>query len=317
MAISSLQYNTQFSRGIGFSSFSSSTTVNGNPYQQNAVCNPHSNPLNGNSGFPGGGVMLSSKAQMMMAMMSMFNSMLSGDFGGLMNMLNGFQGMQHPGACGNTNQGGGLVPAGNPGFGQSAKNAASQVGGLAAFNNPSIETVAPGQVKEMKAGETVRGSHGSVTTWNKDGRVTTDYQDPNGKLRHIEVKDGMISFDGGKPQKLENVGQLLKLPNGDVIGLGNNPGPNGKQLVRVVVADDVNKIKTEPASATNIYDVNMMQQQQTRMEGGGYSMNINAGSVCTPWGQSSYMNASMNYFMGFPVTHTIYGDQMMAYNGAK
>lgn len=311
MAISSVQYSTQFNRGVGYTSYSASTTVNGNTYQQN---NPYSNPLNGNSGFPGSGLMLSSKAQMMMAMMSMFNSMLSGNFGGLMNMLNGFQGVQHPGACGNANQGGGFVPAGNPGFGQPR---AAQAGPASALNNPNVPGVAPGQVKEMKAGETVRGAHGSVTTWNPDGKVTVDYKDPNGQAKHIDVKDGMVSFDGGQPQKLENVGQLLKLPNGDVVGLGNNPGPNGKQLVRVVMADDVNKIKTEPASATNIYDVNMMQQQQTRMEGGGYSMNVNAGSVSTPWGQSNYMNASMSYFMGVPVTHTLYGDQMMAFNGVK
>ena len=167
----------------------------------------------------------------------------------------------------------------------------------------------------MKAGQTARGANGSLVKWGKDGNVTIDYKDPNGKAKNVSVKNGMISFDGGKPQKLENTGQLLKLPNGDVVGLGNNPGPNGKNLVRVVVADNAKNIKTEPANATNVYDVDMMRKQQTTMEGGGISINMNSGSYATPWGMSNYMNTSISAFTGVPVTRTIFGDQLMKLTG--
>lgn len=289
------------------------------------ACDPakYNNFANGNAACCTSSVHLSSKAQMMMTMMGMFSSLLGGDFGRLMDMLGGFnpQGaMQFP------PNGGGFLPTGNPGFGQPRANASAPCGAAQnsaaardanALQNANIPGVSPGEVREMKPGETVRGANGSVITWHPDGTVTVNYQDKNGRPKDIRFKDGMISFDGGKPQKLENVGHILKLPNGDVFGLGHNPGPNGKELVRVVMADSVDKIRTEPANATNIYDVEMMQQQQTRMQGGGYSINMSAGSYATPCGIGSFLNANITALPSYLMSQTIYGDQFLRYSGMK
>jgi hypothetical protein len=139
----------------------------------------------------------------------------------------------------------------------------------------SIESSAPraprGKSTEMKAGQTMKAPNGSLVKWGKDGNVGIKYKDPNGKMRTVDVKNGMLSMDGGKPVKLENVGQILKLPNGDVIGLGNNPqGPEGKKLCRVVLADNADQISTDPADATNVYDIKMMQEKQTSTVSASY-----------------------------------------------
>lgn len=284
------------------------------------ACDPYPyNVTNGNSACGRSYLQLSSKAQMMMAMMGMFNSLLSGSFGQLMNMLGGFQ---PSGTAPFPPNGGGFLPSGHPGFGDT-RSATPNAGQSAsaqntkALRNANIPQVAPGDVKEMKPGETVRGANGSVITWHQDGTVTVNYQDKNGQSKDILFKDGMISFDGGPPQKLENTGHILKLPNGDVFGLGHNPGPDGKKLVRVVMADNVDKIRTEPANATNIYEVEMLQRQQTVMQGGGYSINLNAGSYMTPWGIGGFLNANIIAMPTYMVNQTIYGDQYTRYVGMK
>lgn len=249
-------------------------------------------PCNGNAG---GGIQLSSKAMMMMTMMGLMSSLMSGDFGSLMRMLS----PQNQSAMPMMN------PNVNPGFGQS-RSAQSMNGPQqpAPVDGSSAAPVGKGQVREMKPGETVRGANGTLLKWGQGGNVEMSYKDRNGQDKHVSVKDGMISFDGGQPQKLENVGQLLKLPNGDVVGIGNNPQAQGQKLVRVVMADNPQAIACEPANATNVYEIEAMQRKHTTYDGTAINVNVNAGSYCNPWGgQTNYMNTSINMFMGLPVDH--------------
>lgn len=236
---------------------------------------------------------------MMMQMSRMMNSLMGGGFGQLMNMFGpGFNG------CAS-------LRAGNPGFGQTRGTSSRP-----AVNGQNAAQATRGQARELKAGETVRGANGSLVRWGQDGNVDITYKDQNGQNKNINVKNGMISFDGGKPRKLENTGQLLKLPNGDVVGLGNNPQAQGQKLCRVVMADNVDQVKTEPASATNIYDVSEMQRRQTSMHGGGVSFNYSQGISSTPWGLHNYASASLSVFRGIPIT-TSWTEQLMQLVGAK
>lgn len=298
------------------------------PYHQHqgAVCRSNSGPRdlfrNANKGefnknycnsnsAAGGGIQLSAKAQMMMTMLSMMSSLMSGGFGQMMNMLGGLPGQG--------NQGGQMqgMPMCNPGFGQPRGACANQgANQMSSVNGANASQVAPGQVKELKAGETTRGANGTLLKWGEGGNVDMSYKDQNGQTKNVQVKNGMISFDGGAPQKLENVGQLLKLPNGDVVGIGNNPNSGNGNPVRVVMADKVENVKTEPASATNIYQVDEMQRRQTTMEGGGVSLNVNAGSFHSQFGETHYANASLNVFLGQPVTRC-FSELMMNLVGSK
>jgi hypothetical protein len=235
-----------------------------------------------------GGVQLSSQARMMLQTMRIRNSLGTGSLGGLMSMfgtarLNGRQG--------------GSLRSQRPRFGESRGAGRSSV-----VDGGNAPQAAHGQARELKAGETVRGANGSLVRWGQDGNVDITYKDSNGQNKNIKVKDGMMSIDGGKPRKLGNTGQLLKLPNGDVVGLGNNPQAQGQKLCRVVMADNVDQVKCEPASATNIYDIAEIERQQTRMQGGGMHLNYSQGASCTPWGCHSYASASLSVFRGVPVT---------------
>jgi hypothetical protein len=290
------------------------TTTSITNHQQNIFANAnrglYNNPNPWNSGT-GGGLQFSSKAQMIMTMLSMMNSLVSGDFGQMMNLLNGMNGQQMPQGYGPVQTTGGRpgqLPSEVPTFGTRVRGAQGP--------GATIPGTAPGQVKEMKVGQTAKGANGSVVKWGQDGTVTVDYQDKNGHNKHISVKDGMMSLDGGQPRKLENTGQLIEIPNGDVVGLGNNPGPRGKDLVRVVVADDVKKVRTEPASATNIYKVGHLEQKRTSLEGGGISLDVKMGSYGTPFGGASYLQASLSAFAGFPVTRSSFLP-MMSLVGSK
>lgn len=320
----------QVGGGRGFQRTTTTTTTTTTTQSHHTCPSNHSNGVgrglfandnqgrynNFNSGA-GGGVQLSSKAQMMMAMMGMMSAMMTGDFGQLMQMMNGMNGQQMPQGYGQVPTQGGPqgVPAGRPSFGGPRRTRA--VRNAQALNGANIPGMSPGQVKEMEPGQTAKGANGSVVQWGQDGTVNVSYRDKNGRQKQLSVKDGMITMDGQPPKKLENVGQLLKLPNGDVVGLGNNPGPNGKSLVRVVMSDNANHIKCEPASATNIYDIASMDPKETRYEGGGVSVNMNAGAYNTPMGSGSYMNFSISQFLGTPVTRLIPGPTTMAFGGVK
>jgi hypothetical protein len=256
----------------------------------------------------GGGAQLSSQAQMMMQMMRLMGSLMSGDFGQLMNML------QSPGRGAMNGRAGGQMLTGSPGFGQGRRAGGARR--RPAVDGRNASPAKRGQAREMKAGETVRGANGSLVKWGKDGNVDITYKDKNGQNKNINVKNGMMSVDGGKPSKLGNTGQLLKLPNGDVVGLGNNPQAKGQKLCRVVMADNVDQVKCEPASATNIYDIAEMDRQQTRMHGGGVSFNYSQGTTCTPWGMQNYASASLSMFRGIPVTSR-WTEQVMSLVGNK
>lgn len=314
------------SRGHFSVTTTTTTTYSSGPASPGCSPNPfaNANGYNSSNSAAGHGIQLSSRAQMLMAMMSIMNAMMSGDCGSLMNMLNGFNGMQMPGRGGPVPNQLGQIPAGYPSFGQRGGGTQSagprRTGGpqAAAFGGADAPRMAKGEVKELKAGQTARGANGTVVKWGQDGKVGIDYLDKNGQKRHIDVKNGMMSIDGGKPIKLENVGQLLKLPNGDVVGIGNNPnGPEGKKMCRVVMSDSVDNIKTEPASATNIYEIEQLQQKQTCREGGGFSFNLNAGSYSTPFGSGSFMNANFSLHPGILVNRTLLGDPTLHFAGVK
>lgn len=286
---------------------------------------------NGNCGCPSkaGGAhqahqtQFSAKAQMLMMMMSMMNQLMGGSFGQLMNSLNPNQGQMvgmnnnHPG-FGQSGFNPGFQMTGHQpqgGYGVGGARSGANVGGMQM--NPNAPRVAPGQVKEMKAGETVRGANGSQVNWGEDGSVNIGYKGKDGKLKRIHVKDGMMSLDGGKPVKLENTGQFLKLPNGDVVGIGNTQHNGKKQMVRVAVSDGTAQVPTSPPRASNIYDISQMEHKQTTMQGGGINMNFSAGSFQTPMGTANFMNASISAFAGVPVTQSFFGPQMMNLVGVK
>ena len=315
----------QISGGRGFQRTTTTTITTTTTYNQGGpqglFANANKGQYNNFNSAAGGGLQLSSKAQMMMAMMGMMSAMMTGDFGQLMQMMNGMNGQQMPQGYGPTQTQGGPpqnVPR-TPSFGRTKRGASpffsQPMNGVGGVNNKP--GMAPGQVKEMKPGQTARGANGTNVQWGKDGTVDISYRDKNGQNKKLSVKNGMLTMDGQKPVKLENVGQLLKLPNGDVVGLGNNPGPNGKSLVRVVMSDNVKNIKTEPASATNIYDIGSMDRKVTNYEGGGTSINFSAGSFHTPQGSGNFMNFSMSHFLGTPVTRVIPGPMTMAFGGVK
>lgn len=246
----------------------------------------------------GGGVQLSSKAQMMMTMLSLMSAFMGGDLGQLMNMLS-------------PQQGRGTLPASpqNPGFGTGRAAGRAAVGAL-----PQAK---PGEVKEMKAGQVARGANGSVVKWGKDGLVDIGYKDRDGRPKNIQFKNGMISLDGGPPQKLDNTGQFLKLPNGDVVGLGHNPKQDGsKDLVRVALSDSVDNVPVNPKGASNVYQVGLNEFSETRNEGVGISLNLSQGSFSTPHGGASFMNASISAFTGVPVTRN-FSEQFLRFSGVR
>lgn len=232
-------------------------------------------------------------------LMGMFGSLLGG-------LMNGLGAGQHP------------MAMENPGFGDKTRRAdSSRTRKIPMSQDASAPKVAPGQTKELKEGETVRGANGTLLTWGQGDKVDVKYKDKNGQTKTISVKDGMISFDGGAPKKLENTGQLLKLPNGDVIGLGNQNSANGgKDLCRVVMADNTDKVACSPPSATNIYDVEELERRYTSMEGGRISMNVTSASIPTPYGMANFASANIDVFLGHPVTRA-YSEQLMRLTGAK
>jgi hypothetical protein len=310
-------------------------------------CNAY-NPAQNNSG-----IQLSSKAQMLMRFMGMMGQLMGGPFGELMSGLGvGGPGAQNQGQMqpfSNNHPGfgqprNGMSPGNNL---QQALNRATRPGNYnpaprrGAFNamnsllgprpgslsrvakraTASMNANAPqaprGKATEMKAGQTMKAPNGSLVSWGKNGNVGIKYKDPNGQMRTVDVKDGMLRMDGGKPMKLENVGQLLKLPNGDVIGLGNNPqGPKGKQLCRVVMADNADQIKTDPASATNIYDIKNMQHTQTSVVPTRYDLNFNSSSYNGYNGNYQSNNLSASVTTGTPIT-TSHTYQELLYNSVK
>lgn len=273
-----------------------------------------------------GGLSLSREAFQMMGMMTLMSAMMGGDFGLLMNLLNSFGQMARGG------QEQAAISGGRPGFGERGAAGCGGNGGCggshaaheAGHSQGARETqaaagsrVAKGETKELKEGETVRGANGTQLTWGQGDNVDVKYKDKNGQTKSISVKDGMISFDGGTPRKLENTGQLLKLPNGDVVGLGNqNDNKGGKDLCRVVMADSADKVVCQPDNATNIYDVEELERRYTSMEGGGISMNVTSSSYQTPYGMVNTASASMQLFMGMPVTRA-WTEQNMYQTGVK
>lgn len=268
-----------------------------------------SQPAQPSYGQPQGGVQLSFQARRMMAVMGLMNAMVGGHFGQLMSLLgspvmNG-QAAHGPAGAVSACGGFGVARCGNS-SGQSRQ-----------LDESRAPRVAAGQAKELKAGEEVRGANGTLLKWGKDGNVDISYKDQNSQVKTVRVKDGMISLDGGRLQKLENVGQLLKLPNGDVVGIGNNPsaGP-GNQLCRVVMADSTDKVKCEPASATNIYDVSQLERRQTSLQGGGLSVNFSSASLCTPVGMMNFTNVNISQFLGHPVTR-VFTEQLLSQTGCK
>ena len=261
-----------------------------------------------------GGLSLSPDAYAFMQLASAVISLQNGPFAMLMGML----GSLMNGALGQLNAGQMGMPMTNPGFGENGVRA----GGCSPNCSSSASAVdapkvAAGQTKELKEGETVRGANGTLLTWGQGDNVDVKYKDKNGQTKTISVKDGMISFDGGTPKKLENTGQLLRLPNGDVIGLGNQQTANGgKDLCRVVMADNTDKVACSPPSATNIYDVEQLERRYTSMEGGGISMNVRSASFQTPYGMANFASTSLNVFLGHPVTR-VYSEQLLRLTGAK
>ena len=300
-------------------------------------CNGSSayNPANMNSG-----INLSSKAQILMGFMQMMGQLIGGPFGEVMSSLGiGPQGQgqcqnqmnpfQNPGfgrsrGCENGGQsmeqqwndfnqfrqmqhGQRMAQAGVPRRG--ARQMATDRANMAAFKAQSANAPqAPkGQATEMQAGQTMKAPNGSLVTRHKDGRITAKSLDPTtGQLRNYDIsKDGMLRIDGGKPMKLENTGQLIKLPNGDVIGRGTNPqAPKGQQVCRVVLADSVDQIKCDPAGATNVYEAKDMEHTHRGVIPTMANVNFNAASYNGFNGSYQMMNANATFLYGTPYEYS-------------
>ncbi len=226
------------------------------------------------------GLVLSPQSRMMMDLMGMASQFRGGSLGEV------------------TSQGSQRMDGADPGFGQS----------------PGVR---PGEVKEMQAGQTARGANGSRVTRGQDGTVTITYRDRRGRQRRLEVKDGLARLDGGRAVRLSNRGQLLKLPNGDVVAIGNaEMGGGRKKLSRVALADSASRVATDEAGKTNIFDVSLLERQEVQQQGGGISMQISGGSVATPFGVQSFMNANISAFAGRPVLQTV-SEQRLNLVGSK
>ena len=298
-------------------------------------CNGSSayNPANMNSG-----INLSSKAQILMGFMQMMGQLIGGPFGEVMSSLGiGPQGQgqcqnqmnpfQNPGfgrsrGCENGGQsmeqqwndfnqfrqmqhGQRMAQAGVPRRG--ARQMATDRANMAAFKAQSANAPqAPkGQATEMQAGQTMKAPNGSLVTRHKDGRITAKSLDPTtGQLRNYDIsKDGMLRIDGGKPMKLENTGQLIKLPNGDVIGRGTNPqAPKGQQVCRVVLA--ILNAERDAAGATNVYEAKDMEHTHRGVIPTMANVNFNAASYNGFNGSYQMMNANATFLYGTPYEYS-------------
>ncbi|MCA9778704.1 MAG: hypothetical protein KC800_18375 [Candidatus Eremiobacteraeota bacterium] len=297
-------------------------------------CNGSSayNPANMNSG-----INLSSKAQILMGFMQMMGQLIGGPFGEVMSSLG--IGPQGQGQCQNQ-----MNPLQNPGFGQSrgcgnggqnmeqqwnefnqmrqmmhqnraarprrgGMQMAADAAKMADFKTQSANAPqAPkGQASEMQAGQTMKAPNGSLVTRHKDGRITIKSLDPtNGQLRNYDISnDGMMRIDGGKPMKLDNTGQMVKLPNGDVVVRGTNPqAPKGQQLSRVAVADSVDQVKCEPKGATNVYKTADMEHTHRGFIPTMANVNINTASYNGFNGSYQMMNANATFLYGTPYEYS-------------
>ena len=322
-----------------FPSYSTTTTTTTTSYGPgpSGYCNGSSayNPANMNSG-----INLSAKGQMLMCLLSAMNQLTNGAFGNLMSTLGiGPQGQgecqnqmnpfQNPGfgqsrGCGNGSQNmeqqwndfnqfremqhrQRMAQAGVPRRG--ARQMATDRASMAAFKAQSANAPqAPkGQATEMQAGQSMKAPNGSLVTRHQDGKITAKSLDPTtGQLRNYEIsKDGMLRIDGGKPMKLDNTGQLLNLPNGDVIVRGTNPqAPQGQQLSRVAVADSVDQVKCEPKNATNIYETKDMEHTHRGFIPTMANVNFNAASYNGFNGSYQMMNTNATFLYGTPYEYS-------------
>lgn len=217
----------------------------------------------------------SPQAQMIMTMMSLMTQMMSGVLGSLMNSAGQDIGQAHSG----------FSPQVHPGFGADTTQRA---------------TKKTGAVKDLQPGESTKGSNGTSVSRGKDGLVSIGFKDQCGCAKSLTVKDGQLSLDGGKTfQKLDNLGQILKLPNGDVVAIGNAEQANGqKNLSRVTVSDSVDAIQVDEPGKTNIYDVSEMNQAHNGHQGGGFSVDLKANQSQTAFGSQSHLNATFSAFSG-------------------
>ena len=246
---------------------------------QNANQGLYDNP-NYNGGAVGQ-IQMSSRAQMIMSLLSMMNSLMSGAFGQMMN-----QGQEQ------------AFPVTHPGFGRQDVGGPPSAGGLS--------QVKPGETRELKAGEAVRGPNGSVVNWHNDGRVTANYTDKNGRQHKVEIQGDHMIVDGGEPQKLDKLGQIVKLPNGDVIARGRAEQPGGGRVTsRAAVSGSVDGIGVNPPGRTSVHQVDAHRSTETRNEGAYLSVNYSEADQCSPYGHARSMNFSMSAFLGVPVSREV------------
>lgn len=121
------------------------------------------------------------------------------------------------------------------------------------FGGSQPHQLQTGQVRDLKAGESVRGCNGTLLKRHKNGQVDISFRDKGGRERRLRIVGNEIWIEGKKsPRKLTNRGQILTLPNGDAIALGNAVGPNGKKtLARVSLSDDGRNFRTFPPGKTD------------------------------------------------------------------
>jgi len=175
----------------------------------------------------------------------MMNSLMSGAFGQMMN-----QGQEQ------------AFPVSHPGFGR------KDVGGPQSARG--LSQVKPGETRELKAGEAVRGPNGSVVNW------------------------------------LDKLGQIVKLPNGDVIARGRAEQPGGGRVTsRAAVSGSVDGIGVNPPGRTSVHQVDAHRSTETRNEGAYLSVNYSEAGQCSPYGHARSMNFSMSAFMGVPVSREV------------
>ena len=218
------------------------------------------------------------QAQMIMTMLTLMNQMMSGIMGGLMKA-----GGQQSQGIGQANQA--FHSQTNPGFGvDRAKESPKRTGA----------------VTNLQPGQATKGPNGTSVTRGKNGVVSIGFKDKCGCAKSLMVKDGQLSLDGGKTfQKLQNLGQILKLPNGDVVAIGNSEQGNGKKsLARVTVSDSVDAIRVDRPGKTNIYDVAEMAQPHNGHQGGGFSLSLSSHHHQTAFGSNSGLNATFSAFSG-------------------
>ncbi len=189
----------------------------------------------------------------------------------------------------------------------------SSLGGpnQAAWANPGSPRLggAPtqaGEVQELQPGQMATGANGTQVERGGDGVVRIAFTDKCGSPKRLLIQGDRISLDGGQTfRPMGNRGQILKLPNGDVVAIGNAERPGGsKVLSRVAITDSVDRVATDEAGKTNVYDVGEALRKESGPTKTAFSLSF--GGLQTGPGPGGNLGATFAAFAGTVSTPAVW-----------